>query len=121
MREGSEAWFRVCALDEIVPYTGVAARFGDVQVAIFRFGPKVYSVGNRDPVTGAGVLARGLLGDQNGEPKITSPLYKESYSLRTGACFENPELSIPVFPTRVSVDGTIEVSLDRRSREFDNV
>lgn len=96
-------WRTICALDEILPDTGVAALLGDTQVAIFRVGEsdEVHALGNRDPFSGANVLARGLIGDLGGVLVVASPVYKQHFSLANGVCLEDAEVSVPVFPVRV--------------------
>jgi|SRR5215469_6927033 len=94
-------WSRVCALHNILPYTGVAALVRRRQLAIFRVQDAVYAIGNRDPVSGANVLARGIVGDIGGEVVVASPIYKQHFSLVSGRCLEEPSLSVPVYPTRV--------------------
>src|SRR6185312_10301534 len=90
-------WTRVCALEDIVPETGVAALVGERQVAIFRVRDAVHAIGNRDPASGVNVLCRGLVGDVGGEAVVASPIYKQHYSLITGRCLEEPELCVPTF------------------------
>src|SRR3546814_9506776 len=65
----SVTWRPVCALDEIVPDTGVAALLDGRQIAVFRMraDDRVYAISNRDPFSGSNVLARGLIGDLQGE------------------------------------------------------
>jgi NAD(P)H-dependent nitrite reductase small subunit len=94
-------WLRICALHNILPYTGVAALIQRQQLAIFRVRDAVYAIGNRDPVSGANVLARGVVGDIRGEIVVASPIYKQHFSLVTGRCLEDPSLSVPVYLTRV--------------------
>ena len=100
-------WSYVCHLADIVPNTGVAAKIGTEQVAVFRIvdaksgAEHVHAIGNRDPRSGAMVLARGLVGDVQGEPVVASPVYKQHHSLLTGRCAEDPALSVPVYPVRV--------------------
>ena len=102
------AWVDICAVDEVVPETGVCALIGTRQVAIVRAGGGVYAVDNFDPFSKAYVLSRGIVGDRDGAPKIASPIYKQSFDLRTGVCLDDPSVSIPVYEVRV-VDGRIEV------------
>ena len=52
-------WTRVCRLAEIGRDPGVCALVGGHQVAVVRVrDDRVYAIGNRDPFTGANVLAR---------------------------------------------------------------
>ena len=84
-----------CALEDIVPDSGVCALVDEQQVAMFRVGDAVHAIGNYDPASGANVLARGIVGDIGGELVVASPIYKQHFSLITGRCLEEPELSVP--------------------------
>ena len=95
-------WCRICALTDIVPDCGVAALLDGRQIAIFRVRDAVYVIGNHDPASGANVLARGIVGDLNGEPVVASPIYKQHFSLVSGRCLEEPELSVPAYLARSS-------------------
>jgi nitrite reductase (NADH) small subunit len=99
---------KICRLDDIVPDTGVAALVGAEQVAVFRVDQKVYAIGNRDPFSGANVLARGIVGELKGELVVASPVYKQHFSLVSGLCIEDPSVSVPVYRTRVE-GGDIQI------------
>jgi NAD(P)H-dependent nitrite reductase small subunit len=105
----------ICRLDEIVPDTGVAALVGGEQVAVFRIDQNVYAIGNRDPFSGANVLARGIVGDLKGELVVASPVYKQHFSLVTGLCIEDPSVSVPVYRARVE-GGEIQILLTGESQ-----
>lgn len=106
----SDEWTRVCTLDDIVPNTGVCCLVGHKQVAVFRLGEtdRVFAIGNFDPFSRANVLARGIVGDRQGRPKVASPIYKQSFSLETGECLDDETVSVPAFDVRVR-DGIVEV------------
>jgi nitrite reductase (NADH) small subunit len=103
-------WVEVCAYDAIYPDTGVCALVDGRQVAVFRLsdGP-VHAVSNRDPFSGANVLSRGIVGDRNGDPKVASPIYKQTFNLRTGVCYEDPAVRLEVYRVRRR-GGRVEVS-----------
>ncbi|MFI9652630.1 nitrite reductase small subunit NirD [Guyparkeria halopsychrophila] len=104
-------WIDICALDELVPQSGVAALVGKRQVALFLIPhtePSVYAIGNWDPLGQANVLSRGILGDLDGEPVVASPLNKQHYRLRDGQCLEN-SVSARSYPVRV-VDGRVQLA-----------
>jgi nitrite reductase (NADH) small subunit len=105
------SWQAVCELEDIVPNTGVCALVGGQQVAIVRVGAgdTVFAIGNFDPFSKAFVLARGIVGDKGGVTKIASPIYKQSFDLRTGVCLDDPQVSVPVWPARVRA-GVVEVA-----------
>jgi len=98
-------WVAVCRLEDIVPNTGVCALVGERQVAVFRLDDdRVYALDNRDPFSGASVLARGIVGDLKGELVVASPVYKQHFSLATGQCLEDPGVRLAVFPARIEGD-----------------
>ena len=105
-----EMWTPVCAFSDLLPDRGVAALLeSGEQVAIFRTSTdEVYALSNIDPFTGAAVLSRGLVGDLGGVPVVASPLHKQHFDLRTGACVDDPTVMVAVYPVRVE-DGTILV------------
>lgn len=105
---GARAWTAVCALEDILPDSGVAALVGTQEVAIFRVGDAVYAIGNLDPASGVNVLGRGIVGDVGGEVVVASPIYKQHYSLLSGRCIEDESLQVPAYLARV-IDGTIWV------------
>lgn len=84
-------WYEVCNLDEITPNTGVAALIEDQQIAIFRVGQeqRVYALSNQDPFSLANVMARGILGDLQGERVVASPIYKQHFSLVTAVVWKS--------------------------------
>lgn len=105
---GSEdfyTWTDVCALEDVIPGTAVAALVSGYQVALVRSrdGQQVYALSNFDPFSKTFVLARGIVGDRSGTPKITSPLYKQSFALETGQCLDDAGVVVPVFPVRVAL------------------
>ncbi|MBA3936055.1 MAG: nitrite reductase small subunit NirD [Planctomycetes bacterium] len=103
-------WTPVCALADIVPDTGVCALIGGRQIAIVRVGQgdTLYAISNYDPFSRAMVLARGIVGDRGGIPKITSPIYKQGFDLRSGQCLDEPSIVIPVYAVRLQA-GMVEV------------
>lgn len=108
-------WTLVCGLQDIVPNTGVCAKVGKTQVAVFRLvtpnGEEdgVYAIDNFDPRSGANVLSRGLVGDMENEMVVASPVYKNHIVLKTGRCLEDEEWSVKSHPVRVSEEGVVLV------------
>ncbi|MFD7557449.1 nitrite reductase (NAD(P)H) small subunit [Streptomyces sp. NPDC059835] len=56
----------------------------------------MYAVGNRDPFSGADVIADGIMGSRGGVPVVASPMREQLFDLRTGVCLDDPEVSLPV-------------------------
>ena len=94
-------WEDVCALADIVTGTGVCALLEGRQVAIVRTDDGVYALDNLDPFSKAFVLSRGIVGDKGGIPKIASPIFKQTFDLRTGQCLEKPEVRVATHEVRV--------------------
>jgi nitrite reductase (NADH) small subunit len=110
-------WIDVCAVDDIVPDTAVCVLVGKRQIAVIRFGAAadLYALDNFDPFSKAFVLSRGIVGDRGGAPKIASPIYKQSFDLRTGQCLDDPAVRVPVYGVR-ALAGRVEI-LDETATE----
>ena len=100
----------VCSLDDLHPDRGACVFVGRKQVAIFRVSPddEVYAISNLDPFSGAAVLSRGIVGTRGDVPKVASPMFKQSFDLRTGVCLDDPQVRVETFPVKV-VDGRVLV------------
>ena len=110
-------WQDVCAIDEVVPGTGLAAVVDTEQVAIVRTRDGLLAaVSNFDPFSKAFVIAHGTVGNRQGVPEIASPIYKQSFSLKTGECLDDVNVRLTVFPVRVS-DGRIQIALPKRTEK----
>ncbi|MEU3302345.1 nitrite reductase small subunit NirD [Streptomyces sp. NPDC006678] len=100
-----ETWFPVCEVSRLTPGRGMAALLPDGrQAAVFldRAG-RAYAIDNRDPFTGAQVLARGLVGTAEGRVFVASPLLKQRFDLETGRCLDNDAVSVRAYPVREAV------------------
>ena len=100
-------WVPVCGTDDLIPNAGVCALVAGREVAIFYLPdaqPSLYAIDNHDPIGGANVLYRGIVGDLGGRLVVASPLYKQHFDLACGECLEEPERSVSVYPVRLSGD-----------------
>lgn len=106
----TEDWVSVCEVTDLMPDTGVCALINNKQVAIFysRRLNEYFAASNYDPISGANVLSRGIIGSLGEAVVIASPLYKQHFNLRTGECLEKPEHIIPIYPVRVE-NGQVQV------------
>ncbi|WP_425916918.1 nitrite reductase small subunit NirD [Acinetobacter sp. TSRC1-2] len=104
-------WVEICSLDDIIPNTGVGALINEQQIALFRVGneKRVYALSNQDPFSQAFVMSRGIIGDLQGERVVTSPIYKQHFSLATGRCLEDKDQKLLVFPSKIE-NGKVWVS-----------
>ncbi len=98
------AWTDICAVEDILPNTGVCALVEDTPVAVFRVrNDEFYAIDNIDPKNGANVLSRGLVGNLGDRLVVASPLYKHHLDLRTGECLESADWSVRAH--KVCIDG----------------
>ncbi|MEU7133601.1 nitrite reductase small subunit NirD [Streptomyces sp. NPDC046261] len=96
-------WTPVCAYSDLLPGRGTAVLVDGRQIALFRNrAGRVYAVGNRDPFSGAQVISRGLLGSRGPVPVVISPMYKQAFDLRTGACLDEESAPLPVWRVRLT-------------------
>lgn len=94
----------VCCLDQLTPELGCAALIDDCQVAVFRLSDgRLFAVQNLDPFSGAHVMSRGITGSRGDEPTIASPIYKQVFSLVTGACLD-PMDKVPLGDTTATLE-----------------
>jgi len=103
-----KSWKTICDTTDLVKDSGISALIAnavgeDEQIAIFHIPnseEKIFAVGNYDPIGQANVLYRGLVGCIDDEPVVSSPLYKQHYSLKTGKCLQEDE-TISVYDIRI--------------------
>lgn len=118
-------WAELCD-EEIVPVDrGIAVIVDKTPIAVFRLSPSSaggtehwLAVDHVDPVTGAPVIARGLVGSTNdGRPTVASPLHKERYDLETGRRCDGADnaRSLRTFTVRRSGD-LLEINVDDGGR-----
>ncbi|WP_123027407.1 nitrite reductase small subunit NirD [Mycolicibacterium stellerae] len=106
-----EVWTAACSYDRLIPGRGVGVLLPDGdQAALFRLDDgSVHAIGNIDPFSGAAVMSRGIVGDRGGRATVQSPIKKQAFALDDGTCLDDPAVAVPVFQTRVTADGVIEV------------
>ncbi len=106
-----QVWTAACAYGYLIPCRGVGVLLSDgTQVALFRLDDgSLHAVGNIDPFSGAAVMSRGIVGDRGGRPTVQSPIKKQAFALDDGSCLDDPDKALPVYATRVTADGHVEV------------
>ncbi|MCG7596949.1 nitrite reductase small subunit NirD [Mycobacterium sp. PSTR-4-N] len=104
-------WTTACPYDVLLPNRGVGVLLPDgAQAALFRLDDgSLHAVGNIDPFTGAAVMSRGIVGDRGGRVAVQSPLKKQAFALDDGVCLDDPTVGLPVYATRVSPAGDVEI------------
>ncbi|RDL46006.1 nitrite reductase (NAD(P)H) small subunit [Marinomonas piezotolerans] len=99
-------WTKVCQTSDLIAGAGVAARVQGKQLALFlvpEAEQRIFAISNWDPFGKANVLSRGIVGHLQGEWVVASPLYKQHFSLISGACLEE-EIKINTWQTKIEGD-----------------
>jgi NAD(P)H-dependent nitrite reductase large subunit/NAD(P)H-dependent nitrite reductase small subunit len=106
------SWVRLARTETFPKDGGRSVRYGNSQIAVFNFESRGewYATQNKCPHMKDMVLARGLIGDQQGVPKVACPLHKKNFSLADGKCLSDDEYKILTFPVKVE-DGWVFVEL----------
>ena len=106
------SWTEVCTTDDILENGGGCVNVDGVHIAIFNYdhGSEWFAVQNVCPHKKQSILSRGIIGDDNGEPKVACPLHKRTFCLKTGVGLSDPELRIATFPVEVR-DAEVYVEL----------
>ncbi len=107
----TQGWTRVCRWDELERERGVAALVDGRQVALFRtWDDGLFALDHLDPFSRAYVMARGIVGSRGDVPTVASPMYKQVFDLRTGACLDDGTVRLQVHAVRLT-RGVVEVRL----------
>jgi nitrite reductase (NADH) small subunit len=98
-----KTWFKAARVQDFPENGGACVKYKDLQIAVFNFSRRNewYACQNMCPHKMQMVLSRGLIGSQQGEPKIACPFHKKTFSLKTGECLNAEECNIEVYPVRV--------------------
>jgi len=118
-------WLPICQRSDLVNNSGVCALWGDnstfpaetisrttktmdqKSIALF-FLPsqdqQLYAVDNWDPIAQAGVIARGIIAEMEGELTVASPLYKHHFRLSDGVCMEDSSIRLATYPLAFNGD-----------------
>src|SRR5262249_30205563 len=99
-----QSWTTACAYDYLIPGRGVGVLLDDgSQAALFRLDDgSLHAVGNIDPLSGAAVMSRGIVGDRAGRGIVQSPIGKQAFA------FDDAAVGVPVYTTRL-VGGMVQV------------
>ncbi|MDA1060555.1 MAG: nitrite reductase small subunit NirD [bacterium] len=93
---------RICKLNDITINTGVVALYNEKQVAIFRVSDtEIYAIDNFDPFSHANILSRGIIGQDQGQLFVASPLYKQRFNLQSGQCLDDEDVKINAYETKI--------------------
>lgn len=99
-------WVRVARVADFPDDAGMTIKYGNAQIAVFNFSSRGewYAVQNECPHRHDMVLSRGIIGDQQGTPKVACPMHKKTFSLEDGKCLTGEDYELATFPVRVEGD-----------------
>jgi nitrite reductase (NADH) large subunit len=99
-------WVKVASVTDVPADGGLAIKYGPAQIAVYNFTSRGewYAAQNQCPHMSDMVLARGLIGDQGGQPKVACPQHKKTFSLKTGECLSGDQLKVRTFPVKIEGD-----------------
>src|ERR1044072_7652262 len=107
IQENVLTWFLACRTTDVPENGGVCVKYGDKQIALFNFTRRGewYASQNLCPHRMQMAISRGIIGTQDGEPKVACPFHKRTFSLKNGQCLNGDEgYSIKTYPVRVELD-----------------
>ncbi|MEQ6885407.1 nitrite reductase small subunit NirD [Salicola sp. Rm-C-2C1-2] len=119
MHQSDNNWITIGRLSDLVVGSGVGARYGDRQVAVFlipQLDDQVFVLDNYCPISGVNIIARGMVGDIQGEPVVATPLYKKHFSLLDGRCIEDDSHKLTTYAVRIEGD-ELQVAASRKEAD----
>lgn len=109
----NRSWFVACSITDVPENGGVCVKYKNTQIAVFNFTRRGewYATQNLCPHRMQMVLSRGMIGSQNGEPKIACPLHKNTFSLVDGRCLTSSDCGhLTTYPVRIE-DGLVYIGM----------
>ena len=106
-----ERWVKVARVEDFPRNAGACVKLGAEQIAVYNFAARDewYACQNMCPHKRDMVLARGLIGDQEGTPKVACPQHKKTFSLLDGTSLNGEDYCIKTYPVKVE-NGFVYVS-----------
>lgn len=108
--EDVKVWFKAAKVSKFPENGGACIKYKDQQIAVFNFTREDawYACQNLCPHKMEMVLSRGMIGDENLEPKVACPLHKNNFSLKTGEHLNGDLGTIATYPVKIE-DGFVYV------------
>ena len=108
--EAVTTWFKAAPASRFPKNGGACIKYKDKQIAVFNFTREGtwYACQNLCPHKMEMVLSRGMIGEENLEPKVACPLHKNTFSLKTGENLNGACDAIATYPVKIE-DGFVFV------------
>ncbi|MRX63637.1 nitrite reductase small subunit NirD [Maribacter luteus] len=104
--EKVKVWFKAAPTSRFPKNGGACIKYKDKQIAVFNFARegRWYACQNLCPHKMEMVLSRGIIGEENMEPKVACPLHKNTFSLKNGNHLNGDLEAIATYPVKVEDD-----------------
>ncbi|MDV7137308.1 nitrite reductase small subunit NirD [Maribacter sp. TH_r10] len=104
--EKVKVWFKAAPTSRFPINGGACIKYKDKQIAVFNFARegRWYACQNLCPHKMEMVLSRGIIGEENMEPKVACPLHKNTFSLKNGNHLNGDLEAIATYPVKVEDD-----------------
>ena len=101
--ENAKVWFKAAPVEAFPKNGGACVKYKSLLIAVFNFERlnQWYACQNLSPEKQEMVLSRGMIGDQNGIPKVACPLHKKTFSLITGENLNGDIPAIATYPVKI--------------------
>lgn len=111
--ENVRTWFKAADTSRFPKNGGACIKYKDKQIAVFNFTREGtwYACQNLCPHKMEMVLSRGMIGEENLEPKVACPLHKHTFSLKTGENLNGSLEGIATYPVKIE-DGFVYVGFE---------
>ncbi|MEL7144735.1 MAG: nitrite reductase small subunit NirD [Bacteroidota bacterium] len=102
-------WEKVADVADFPVNGGLAFYYKGLQVAVFNFSRRGewYATQNLCPHKKQMILSRGMIGSENGIPKVACPFHKKTFSLETGENLNGNECQLATYPVRIVNDAVL--------------
>lgn len=106
-------WFAACHATDVPENGGVCVKYKNDQIALFNFSRRDewYATQNMCPHRMQMALSRGMIGSQNGEPKVACPFHKKTFSLKDGRCLSGDDCgNLKTYEVKIE-DGIVYIGI----------
>lgn len=96
-------WFKAAPVAAFPNNGGACVLYKGKQIAVFNFTRRNewYACQNLCPHKQQMILSRGMIGSEQGTPKVACPFHKRTFSLQSGECLNADECEIATYPVKV--------------------
>ncbi|WP_276168690.1 nitrite reductase small subunit NirD [Zobellia alginiliquefaciens] len=101
-----KVWFKAGPALKFPKNGGACIKYKDKQIAVFNFTRQGtwYACQNLCPHKMEMVLSRGMIGEEDMQPKVACPLHKNTFSLKTGENLNGSLDAIATYPVKIEDD-----------------